>query len=71
MTEYVVKTWKEIAKYTPFHHQTLRKKYGEEMLAKGVVFKSRLGRKKHLTVWAFPSQIMKYFTLKGQKTDIL
>ena len=69
--EYIIKTWINIAKLTPFHHQTLRKKYGDDMLSKGFVFRSKIGRKKHITVWAFPSQVMKYFILQGQKNEIL
>jgi len=67
MTEYVVKTWKEIAKYTPFSEQTLMRKYGKEMLQRGVVHKNAIGRAKKVIVWAYPSQIIKYFTIKSQK----
>ena len=69
--EYIVKTWPNIAKLTPYDEQTLRKKYGPEMLEKGFVLKSRFGRRKGLTVWAFPSQVIKYFTVLGQKNEII
>jgi len=66
MPDYIVKTWKEIAKYTPFSTQTLIRNYGHEMLERGVVHKNQIGRAKRTVVWAFPSQIIKYFTIKSQ-----
>lgn len=65
--KYIIKTWKEIARYTPFSEQTLMRNYGKEMLAKGIVHKNVIGKAKKVIVWAYPSQIMKYFTIKSQK----
>jgi Holliday junction resolvasome RuvABC ATP-dependent DNA helicase subunit len=63
----IVVGWDQIAEFTPFSTQTVIRKFGPEMLRLGFVLKSKTGRSKRPRVWAFPSQIMKYFTLLGQK----
>ena len=65
--QYVIVGWDEIAKLTPFSAQTVIKKYRENMMNTGIVLKSRIGRSKRPRVWAFPSQIIRYFTIVGQK----
>jgi hypothetical protein len=67
--EYIIIGWDQIAKFTPFSTQTVIKKYRENMMNVGIVFKSRIGRSKRPRVWAFPSQVMKYFTIVGQKNE--
>jgi len=65
--KYIVKTWKEIAKYTPYNDQTLRKRFGKDMLVNGIVIKSRLGSRGRVYCWAYPELIKRYFVLRGQK----
>jgi len=65
--EKIVKTWHEIARWTPFSAQTLRKKYGSELKDVGVVFMVRLGstgKRKRWTACAYPSIIMRYFAMR-------
>ena len=69
--QYVVKTWAEIAKYTPYDQQTLRLKFGNDMMDKGVVIKSRLGSRGRVYCWGYPDMIKRYFTLLGQKRLVL
>ena len=67
--EIIVVGWDAIAKFTPFSTQTVIKKYRENMMDTGVIFKSKIGRSKRPRVWAFPSQVMKYFTIVGKKNE--
>ena len=67
--EYIIIGWDQIARLTPFSTQTVIKKYRENMMNVGVVFKSRIGRSKRPRVWAFPSQVIRYFTVVGQKNE--
>ena len=64
MTDIIIKswveTWAKIALYTPLSEQTLTRKYGKDMLAKGYVVKSKLGKKGQLTCWAYIDMIKKY-----------
>ena len=60
MDDEIVKTWPDIAKFSPYDEQTVRKKYGKDMLAKGYVVKSKLGKKGQLTCWAYIDMIKKY-----------
>ena len=69
--KYIIKTWVEIAKYTPYDQQTLRIRFGADMMDKGVVIKSRLTRAGRIYCWAYPDMIKKYFTLLGQKKEVL
>jgi len=71
MGEIIVKELKNIAKYTPYHYQTLRRKYIDDMVEKGFIFKSRIGKKKRLTYWGYPDVVKKYFILQGQKKEII
>ena len=68
--KYIVKTWKEICKLTPFSDQTLQRKYGPQMIREGVVLKDRIGKARTMTVWAYPEVVKRYFTLRGQKKYI-
>ena len=58
-----VRTWANIAEYTPISEQTLTRKYGKDMQDKGYVIKSRLGHKGRLTCWAYIDMIKKYVML--------
>jgi len=69
--ETIVKTWKGVARYSPFSEYTLQKKYAKEMFAAGVVFKSRLRSSRTLTVWGYPSQIMLYWTKKAKENGMI
>ena len=71
MTDYIVKTVKGVSKYTPFSENTLRRKYLKDMLAKGFLIKSKFGRARTCTIWGYPDQIKKYFTLLSQKKEIV
>jgi len=62
--EELITTWDGISKYTPFTGQTLRKNYGREMKAAGVVFFARRRKNKTLTVCAYPSVVMRYCALR-------
>ena len=64
---YIIIGWDQIAKLTPFSTQTVIRKFSKEMMRTGFVLKSQIGRSKRPRVWAFPSQVMKYFTIVGQK----
>ena len=65
--EGVIKKWVNIAKYTPYDKQTLRKKYGKDMLEKGFVFKDTIGRGRNEKIWSYKWLIMKYFVLINQE----
>ena len=65
--EKIIVGWDAIAEFTPFSTQTVIKKYGKDMLEKGFVLKSKVGRSKRPRVWAFPALVMKYFILLGQE----
>jgi len=62
--EIMVKTWHEIARYTPFAEETLRKNYGRELVEAGVVFFVRLRKNKTVTACAYISVIKRYFALR-------
>jgi hypothetical protein len=59
-----VEGWENIAEFFPYSEITVRKKFGPEMLATGVVFKSHIGRGKKRVVWSFPSLIKEYISKK-------
>lgn len=69
--EHIVMKWENIAKYSPYDKQLLRKKYGKDMLSKGFVLKTRIGRQRSLVVWGYPEQIKKYFTLTTMEKGVL
>lgn len=57
--------WEEIAELFPMvTSQTVRKKYGKEMLAGAWAFKSHVGRGKKPKVWSFPSLVQKFIAKK-------
>lgn len=68
--EIAVQTWENIAKLTPYSEQTLRKRFGREMLSLGIVIKSHIGRSKRLIVWGWPSMIIGYFRQKAKMGEL-
>ena len=71
MSEFITVGWKNIAKLTPYGEQTLRKRFGPEMIEKGYVIKSRLGPRGRVYCWAYPEMVKKYFMLLGMEKGVL
>ena len=65
-------TWPEIAKLTPYSEQTLRKRFGGEMVDLGIVVKDYLlrGKMRVQTMWAFPANVRRYFMEKAQRGEL-
>lgn len=61
--------WKEIEHYFPVYAPgTIRRKYGAEMLERGFVFKSRVGKRRNsCVVWTFPSLIVAFISAKQEE----
>jgi len=61
-----IEGWKNVAKLFPMiSEETVRKKYGKEMLSGGWAFKTLRGKHKSPRIWAYPS-IVKQFIAKKQ-----
>ena len=67
----VVGTWEKIAEYTPFKEQSLRKRFGKEMKALGVLHKNEMpGRKKRgQVIWGVVWQIENYCRIKAKRGE--
>jgi len=67
----VVGSWKRIAEYTPYKEQSLRKRFGKEMLALGVLFRNGMpGRKKKgPIIWGIVWCIEEYCRFKGTRGE--
>ena len=65
----IVSTWPGIAEYTPFTEQVLRKRFGKEMLALGVVFKGNMPKSKRPEpiIWGVVWNIEKYMRMKAKR----
>ena len=68
--ETVVQTWENIADLTPYTEQTLRKRFGKEMLSLHIVMKSHVGRSKRPIVWGWPNMIRQYFREKAKRGEL-
>jgi len=66
----VVCTWKEIAKYTPFGESTLKHRFKNEMLMRGVVWRDNLGKRKGKAMYGYVWKIQRFFYLKGQAGEL-
>jgi len=72
MTEkYIITTWKEIAKYTPYSPQTLRLRFGKDMIKKGYVLKGKIGHRGKIECWSYPELIQKYFILLNEEKEVI
>lgn len=66
MTKPVLIGWDEVAELTPWSADYVRKRWGEEMLDQGVIFKHYgryRGRAKSF-IWGYPDKIQKFFENK-------
>ena len=65
----IVSTWPKIAEYTPFTEQVLRKRFGKEMKALGVVFRNDMpGRgNRGAIIWGIVWKIEKFIDMKARK----
>ena len=65
----VLKGWKEISAMTPFSTETVRRKYGPNMIEARAVYRSRLGRQKRWTYWSTENLITRYLIAYADKND--
>ena len=68
----IVGSWKTIAEYTPFKEQSLRKRFGKEMISLNVLNRNAMpGRcKKGPILWGVVWMIEKYFRLKAKRGEL-
>lgn len=70
-----VQGWEEIAEYFPFSSATLRRKYGQEMLDAGFLFRSKVCMegevKRRWVVWGWEYMIIMFQTMKQAQQGFL
>ena len=64
----IVSTWEKIAEYTPFTEQVLRKRFGKEMLALGVIYKYNMPKRMNRgnVIWGIVWKIEKFIDMKAR-----
>lgn len=68
----IVSTWKKIAEYTPFTEQALRKRFGKEMKALGIIYKGNMpgNKRPEPIIWGIVWRIEKYFDMMGERGEL-